>query len=568
MENNWDETYDIVVVGAGTGLFAGIAAARAGLRTLLVEKTEYLGGSTAMSGGGLWMPGNSVLREARTGDTRERAETYLDHLVGDTAPRERRLAYLEHSPAAVDLLRAATPLSFSHMREYSDYVSELEGGSAIGRSIEAKPFDMASLGEDEELVRASGVSAPVPMPITSVDSKWMNLMVRKPVKALPKVFWRVAQGIGGKLLFKRNYVAGGQALAAGLIAGARRAGVEMRLRSPLRDLVFDGDRVSGVVVEQDGREVRIEATKGVILAAGGFDHNMDMRKGYQSDLLERWSLGNPANTGGVINIAERHGAALTLMDQSWWFPAIPPVKKGDVPSVMLAERSLPGSMIVDCTGHRFFNESSDYMNAGQIMLGLKDGEEPHLPVWMIFDQLYRDSYVFGGSVFPRMKLPKAWYEAGIAHKADTIAELAEKLDMPGLTEGAARFNGLAAQGKDDDFNRGRSAYDRYYGDPTVTPNPNLRPITEGPFYAVQVVPGDLGTCGGVMADENARALRKDGSVIDGLYAIGNSAGNAFGHFYPGAGATIGQGLTFGLVAVNHAAGQLGDPHREPVSSGA
>ncbi|MDO5736834.1 MAG: FAD-dependent oxidoreductase [Propionibacteriaceae bacterium] len=568
MENNWDETYDIVVVGAGTGLFAGIAAAGAGLKTLVVEKSEYLGGSTAMSGGGLWMPGNSVLREARTGDTRERAETYLDNLVGDTAPRERRVAYLEHSPAAVDLLRSATPLSFSHMREYSDYVSELEGGSAIGRSIEAKPFDMASLGDDEELVRASGVSAPVPMPITSVDYKWMNLMVRKPVKAFPKVFWRVAQGIGGKLLFKRNYVAGGQALAAGLIAGARRAGVEMRLQTPLRDLVMDGDRVSGVVVEQGGEEVRIEATKGVILAAGGFDHNMDMRQEYQSELLERWSLGNPANTGGVINIAERHGAALTLMDQSWWFPAIPPVKKGDVPSVMLAERSLPGSMIVDCTGHRFFNESSDYMNAGQIMLGLKDGEDAHLPVWMIFDQQYRNSYVFGGSVFPRMKLPKAWYEAGIAHKADTIGELAAKLDMPGLTDGAARFNSLAAQGKDDDFNRGRSAYDRYYGDPTVTPNPNLRPLTEGPFYAVQVVPGDLGTCGGVMADENARALREDGSAIDGLYAIGNSAGNAFGHFYPGAGATIGQGLTFGLVAVNHAAGQLSDSQGEPVAVGA
>lgn len=568
VENKWDETFDIVVVGAGTGLFAGIAAARAGLKTLLVEKTEFLGGSTAMSGGGLWMPGNAVLREAGTGDTRERAETYLDNLVGETAPRGRRVAYLEHSPAAVDLLRSATPLSFTHMREYADYVSDLEGGSAIGRSIEAKPFDMASLGDDEALVRASGVSAPVPMPITSEDYKWMNLMVRKPLKAFPKVFWRVAQGIGGKLLFKRNYVAGGQALAAGLIAGARRAGVEMRLQTPLRDLVMEGDRVTGIVVEHDGRELRIEATSGVILAAGGFDHNMDMRKDHQSDLLENWSLGNPGNTGGVITIAERHGAALTLMDQSWWFPAIPPVKKGDVPSVMLAERSLPGSLIVDGTGHRFFNESSDYMNAGQIMLGLKEGGAPHLPVWMIFDQKYRDSYVFGGSVFPRMKLPKAWYEAGIAHKAGSINALAAKLGMPGLTDGVARFNVLAAQGKDDDFNRGRSAYDRYYGDPTNTPNPNLRSLTEGPFYAVQVVPGDLGTCGGVMADGNARALRKDGSAIEGLYAIGNSAGNAFGHFYPGAGATIGQGLTFGLVAVMHAAGQRSEVHGEPVSVGA
>ncbi len=186
MNNNGDETYDVVVVGGGTGLFAAIAAAGAGMKTLLVEKTDCLGGSTAMSGGGLWMPGNAVLREAGTRDTRERAETYLDNLVGDTAPRERRTSYLDHSPAAVDLLRRSTPLTFTHMREYADYLSDLDGGSAIGRSIEAKPFDMASLGDDEQYVRPSGISAPVPMPITSVDYKWMNLMMSKPLKAFPR----------------------------------------------------------------------------------------------------------------------------------------------------------------------------------------------------------------------------------------------------------------------------------------------------------------------------------------------------------------------------------------------
>ncbi|MGV8846712.1 FAD-binding protein, partial [Tessaracoccus sp.] len=252
----------------------------------------------------------------------------------------------------------------------------------------------------------------------------------------------------------------------------------------------------------------------------------------------------------------------------WWFPSIPPAKKGGAPSVMLAERSLPGSMIVDSTGHRFFNESCDYMAAGQIILGFKDGEKPHVPAWMIFDQKYRNSYVFGGAVMPGMKLPAAWYEAGIAHKGDTVDELADKLGIPGLVDGVARFNELAAQGHDDDFRRGQSAYDRYYGDPTNTPSPNLRPLTKGPFYAVQVVPGDLGTCGGVTADEFARALRTDGSVIDGLYATGNCAGNAFGHFYPGAGATIGQGLTFGYVAALHAAGRLSGHDQEPVSASA
>lgn len=557
-EAAWDETYDVVVVGGGTGLMAAITAADAGLRAIVVEKTEYLGGSTAMSGGGMWIPGNPVLRDAGLADSRERAATYLDNVVGETAPRERRHSFLEHGGAAVEVLRRRTPLSFGHMPEYADYFSDVEGGSASGRAIEPKPFDVASLGEDAALVRKGPVEAPVPMPVTSVDYKWMNLMLRKPLRSWPKIIRRVAQGVGGKVLLKRNYAAGGYALAAGLVAGARAAGVELSIRTPLREIVVDGDRVTGVVVERDGRQVRIAARRGVILAAGGFDHNLEMRRKYQSPALQQgWSFGNPGNTGDVIRIAEAAGADLALMDQTWWFPAIPPAAPGGQPSVLLAERSLPGSMIVDGTGHRFFNESVDYMTAGRIMLGLDDGEAPHLPAWMIFDQQYRNSYVLAGGIFPYQPLPKAWYDAGLAHKAGSIDELATKLGIPGLREGVKRFNLLAAQGHDDDFQRGQTHYDRYYGDPTNTPNPNLRPLTKGPFYAVQVVPGDLGTCGGVRADEYARTLRPDGSVIEGLYATGNCAGNAFGNVYPGPGATIGQGITFGYIAASHAAGRLG-----------
>ena len=561
-EHIWDETCDVVVVGAGTGLAAAISAADVGLKTIVVEKTDYLGGSTARSGGGLWMPGNAVLRETGIRDTHERVQTYLDKLVGDTAPRERRVSFLDHAPAAFEVLQRRTPLKFSHMPDYADYFSDTDGGSAVGRSIEPMPFDMASLGDDEQYVRPTAISSPVPMPITSVDYKWMNLMVRSPLRALPKVARRLAQGIGGKLLLRRNYVAGGQAVAAGLIAGARDVGVEMWRNSPLRDLVIEGERVVGVVVERDGREIRIAATRGVILAAGGFDHNIQMRHKYQSEALKAgWSFGSPGNTGEVLEIAERHGVALTLMDQSWWFPAIPPVEDGGAPSVMLAERSLPGSMIVDSAGYRFFNEACDYMTAGQIMLGFKDGEQ-HVPAWLIFDQKYRNSYVFGGGIMPGMKLPQAWYDAGVAFRGRSIVDLAEKLGMPRLPDALARFNVLAAQGNDDDFSRGQTYYDRYYGDPTNTPNPNLRPLTDAPFYAVQVVPGDLGTCGGIEADEYARALRADGSIIDGLYACGNIAGNAFGHFYPGAGATIGQGITFGFVAAMHAAGRLSPTRTE------
>ncbi len=553
---NWDHTYDLVVVGGGTGLFGALTAARLGLRVLVVEKSAYLGGSTAMSGGGMWMPGNGVLAGDGFPDNRRRAEDYLDHIVGDTAPRARRLAFLDHAPTVVEELQAATPLEFVHMREYADYFSDEVGGSAIGRSIESLPFDLNSLGEDAALVRQGPMSAPVPMPVTSGDYKWMNLMLRRPVTALPKIAVRLAQGVGGKAR-GRNMVAGGAALAAGLIAGARQAGVEMWTDSPLVELVFDDDQVTGVVVKREGKSVRVAASGGILLAAGGFDHNLRLRRKYQSPALEAgWAFGNPENTGDVLQIAQEAGAGLSLLDQAWWFPAIPPAEEGGSPSVLLAERSLPGSMIVDSTGHRFFNESCDYMTAGQVLLGHDDGEDPHLPAWLIFDQQYRNSYLFGGGIMPGMPLPRSWYNAGIAHKAASLEELGHMIGVDDLPGGTRRFNELAVQGIDDDFGRGGTHYDRYYGDPTNTPNPNLRPLTKGPFYAVRVVPGDLGTCGGITTDEQARALTEDGAVIEGLYASGNAAANAFGRYYPGPGATIGQGVTFAYLAAKNAAARL------------
>ncbi|MGW4335905.1 FAD-binding protein [Rhodococcus koreensis] len=550
-----DETYDIVVVGSGSGLAAALAATESGLKTLVVEKSRYLGGSTAISGGALWIPNNSVLTEAGIQDTPERAMEYLDNLVGDTAPRDRRISFLRHGPDAVDMLRRRTPLKFSAMPGYPDYLSEVDGASVLGRSIESRPFDVNTLRSDIRLLRPGALSAPLPMPVTSLDYRRMVLFARTPGRSLPVIAKRLAQGIGGRVL-GRNYVAGGRALVAGMIAGARRSGVAIWTQAALQDLVIENDRVVGVKVIHEGKEHSVAARRGVLLAGGGFDHNIEMRREYQSSALDKgWSLASPSNKGEVIQIAEAAGAALTLMDQSWWAPIAPPV--GDLPPVMLlAERSLPGSMIVDGTGKRFFNESCDYMGAGQIMLGLDDGRTPHLPAWMIFDQAYRNRYVFGGGIMPGQPFPKSWYSAGRVHKASTIGELAGTIRVPGLVSEVERFNLMADQGHDDDFHRGLGQYDRYYGDPSNLPNPNLRALTKGPFYAMQVAPGDIGTCGGVEADRYGRALRTDGSVIEGLYAFGNAAGNAFGHFYPGAGGTIGPAVVYGYIAAMHAAGKL------------
>lgn len=538
--------FDCVVIGTGTGMFAALAAADAGMSVLLVEKSEYVGGSTALSGGGIWVPGNRVLVEAGARDSSDRVERYLDHVTAGETTRARWGAVIDHGPAAIDLLRRRTPLSFQWIPGYADYRPELPGGSAAGRTIEPRPFDATRLGADRALLRPSDLTSSFPFPVTGRSYRWLNLLTRHPRGVLEAVK-TVGTGVGG-LALRREYVAGGSALAAGLFAGVRSAGIPVWRNTPLVELVVRDGRVTGVVVERDGRNTEVSAARGVILAAGGFEHNAAMRRRYQSARLAAdWSFGNPANTGDAIALAhEQVGAALVFMDEAWWFPAMP--TPGGPPLPLLAERSLPGQLIVDRAGRRFMNEALEYMSAGHELL------RRDLPVWMIFDRRYRERYVVGATVLPRQPMPQSWYDAGIVVQAPTLGELADRLDLPHLPQTVDRFNLLAAAGRDDDFERGVSAYDRYYGDPGVTPNPCLGPVERAPFYALQLVPGDLGTCGGVQADGVARALRDDGSVIDGLYAIGNTAGNAFGRTYPGAGATIGQGLTFGYVAARHAAG--------------
>jgi hypothetical protein len=268
------------------------------------------------------------------------------------------------------------------------------------------------------------------------------------------------------------------------------------------------------------------------------------------------SLGAASNTGDAIHAAQDLGAATDLMDQAWWFPAVSPLP-GGAPSVMLAERSLPGSLIVDQNGTRFTNEATDYMSFGQCLLERERSGNPVESMWIVFDQKYRNSYVFAGELFPRMPIPPSWYEAGIAHRSDDLTDLAGKIGVPRTRFGdtMTRYNEMSRAGYDQDFHRGISVYDRYYGDPTISPNPNLRALDKGPFYAVKMVLSDLGTCGGLRADDRARVLREDGSVIEGLYAIGNTAANAFGTTYPGAGATIAQGLVYGYAAARDAAGR-------------
>lgn len=502
----------------------------------------------------MWLPASQVIEECGGTDPSRRAHTYLEAVVADSAPQQRSTAYLDNLPATVDMLRRTTPMKLFWAKEYSDYHPEAPGGSAAGRTCECRPLDTSILGEYLPDLRPGVMEVKIPMPTTGADYRWLNLMSRVPRKGLPTVLKRLAQGLGGLALGKR-YAAGGQALAAGLFAGAIRAGIPIWLDTSLTELVTEGDRVTGAIVEHGGKRLAVTARRGVVLAAGGFDHDMDMRRKFQSESLgSNLSLGAESNTGDAIRLGQDAGADIALMDQSWWFPAVAPLP-GSAPAVMLAERSLPGSFIVDHNGHRFANESADYMSFGQRVLELEASGTPVEIMWIVFDQKYRNSYVFAAELFPRMPIPQTWYDAGIAVKADSFDDLATKMQVPveDFVATVTRFNENAFAGEDPDFERGRSAYDRYYGDPTVTPNPNLRPLVKGPFYAVKMVLSDLGTCGGLRADDRARVLREDGTVIHGLYAIGNTAANAFGHTYPGAGATIAQGLVYGYIAARDAA---------------
>lgn len=549
-----DTEVDLLVVGSGTGLAAALAAHEQGLSVLVVEKSSHVGGSTARSGGALWLPASPVISECGGVDTAARAQTYLDSVVAGSAPQERSAAYVNHLPATIELLRRTTPMKLFWAKEYSDYHPEAPGGSAAGRTCECRPLDTAILGEYLPDLRPGIMEVSIPMPTTGADYRWMNLMSRVPRKGLPTILKRLAQGVGG-LALGRRYAAGGQALAAGMFAGAIRAGIPIWLGTALTELTTEAGRVTGAVLEHAGTTVTVIARRGVVLAAGGFDHSMDMRWKFQSESLGRnLSLGAESNTGDAIRIGQDVGADIALMDQSWWFPAVAPLP-GAAPAVMLAERSLPGSFIVDQNGRRFANESSDYMSFGQRVLQLESVGTPVHSMWIVFDQKYRNSYVFAAELFPRMPIPQSWYDAGIAVRADDFAELGSKMGVPTDSFRATvdRFNEDAFAGEDPEFGRGRSAYDRYYGDPTITPNPNLRPLVKGPFYAVKMVLSDLGTCGGLRADDHARVLREDGTAIDGLYAIGNTAANAFGHTYPGAGATIAQGLVYGYIAALDAA---------------
>ncbi|WP_166389994.1 3-oxosteroid 1-dehydrogenase [Nocardioides ochotonae] len=537
---------DVVVVGAGgAGMSAALAAAARGLDTVVVEKSPWFGGSTARSGGGVWIPGNYALAAAGQADDPALAKQYLDAIVGDVVSKVRRDTYIDRGPEVLEFIRDHTPLRFRWVPQYSDYLPEQPGGRAAGRSCEPVPLDARFLGEELERLHPQYTKAPANMVVTQADFRKLSLgmrTIRGPITGIKVALMRLLSGLRGQRMY-----AMGNAIAIGLRKGLLDAGVPVHYETTLRSLLVEDGRVVGVRVERDGDTHEVRARRGVVLGSGGFERNLEMRERYQPRPTSvEWTTGSQNNTGGGILAGLEAGAAVDLMDDAWWGPTIPLPNR---PWFCLAERNLPGSIIVNGAGQRFMNEALPYVEAThEIYRGEATGVT-HVPSWLVIDQRYRNRYLFAG-LGPRQPFPGRWYKHGVVRRADTIEGLAAEIDVPAeaLRATVERFNGFARSGVDADFHRGESAYDRYYSDPTVKPNPSLHTIDQGPFHAVKIVPGDLGTKGGLVTDERARVLRTDGSVIPGLYAAGNTSAAVMGRTYAGPGATIGPALTFGYLA--------------------
>ena len=550
---------------------AALAGEAFGLDTLVVEKSPQFGGSTALSGGGIWVPGAPSQRKEGHVPDPDGVFDYLKRITGGLVSDARLRRYVDTAPEMMEFLEKRSPwFDFVWKPGYADYYPELPGGSELGSTINVPAIDLRKLGDEEQNLLHPLALAPKGIWFAPKDLR-LFYQVRQNWRGkavLLKLIWRMFRA----RVFGDRMAAIGQSLAARLRLAMKQQNIPLWLDAPMTELITDVDGVVvGAVIEKNRRAVRVQARRGVVLASGGFDHDMQWRKRHLPELARvdeltggenDWSFGNPASMGDGIRAGEKVGGSTDLLDEAWWFPAIcwPDGRL----QFMLNERMMPSQFVVNGAGRRFINEAAPYMDFAHAMIDGQRSGVTHIPCWLITDIRSFHRYVVGGHlpiakipfapVPTGWKVPAAWLESGVVKEATSWESLAEQIGVPGaqLRDTAERFNDLAGKGHDDDFARGDSAYDNYYGDPTL-PNPNLHPLGKPPYYAFQIILGDLGTSGGLRTDENARVLRADDSVVSGLYAVGNASAAVMGRSYAGAGATIGPAMTFGYVAARHIA---------------
>lgn len=467
--------YDVVVVGSGAAGFAAAITARLrGLTALIVEKTDHYGGSTALSGGAIWVPGNFHLDAAGLGDTYEKARAYLDATVGDRVPGDRKDAYLRHGPRMVREFHDRTAVRFMYTPGYSDYFPEALGGMAQGRSAEPCVVDLKELGPLARDLRRAGLPT-YGLTMTSYDFRFLNMVAR--TWAGRRRSLRVGARAVGAALRGRKLLSLGEALIARMRLSLERLGGDLWLSAPLTGLVVEGGRVTGVRVLRDGTEHVVRARGGVVLASGGFSHDQALRDKYlPQPTSTAWTHSSEGQVGDALRLGEELGAATDLLDKVWGAPSVCP--PGEKPFFLVADRGIPGMVIVNAAGERYANEAAPYHEFVDRMYAADRPDATTVPSWLILDARSKARYIFAG-LFPGQAFPKRWRESGFLKEAATVEELARIIEAPRLPSAIRRFNGFAATGKDEDFARGDSVYDRYYGDPTLQ-NPNLAPSTRDP----------------------------------------------------------------------------------------
>jgi len=547
----FDEEVDFLIVGSGGGSFAAALAVKdAGKTPLVLEKTDKVGGSTAMSGGVLWIPDNPLMKRAGIADSYERGLEYLAATVGGAdqggkgVTPARTDAYLRTGPELVKYLEEKG-VHFRRFDGWSDYYDDRPGGEPRGRSIGMTLFDTRKLGQWEGKLR----KGPFPVPFKRREMHRVSLAKRTwegRIAALSLAFRMMRMRLTGKHL-----VSAGTAIQAQMLDAALRNNIDIRTHAGVESFIqSEAGAVIGVVANIAGEPRRIRARDGVLLNIGGFARNQAMRDRYhRTPTSARWTNANPGDTGEMLEQAIALGADTDNLDKAVWIPgSLPP--GAEVPLMHPQDLAKPYMMLVDANGERFCNEAGSYMETGERMHDVV--QRTGKPSWAILDSRHRNNYVWGK--FPPLLTPSAWLEKGYMVKADSLDELAAKIgvDATGLKRSAERISNFAKTGIDADFNKGGRHYDRFGGDASVKPNPCLGEINRPPFYAVQMFPGDVGTYGGLVTDEDGRVLKPNGSAVPGLYATGNCTASVTGGVYPGAGASIAASFIFGLRAARRA----------------
>lgn len=552
-----ETSYDVLVVGTGaSGMSAAVTAAYEGLKVLVVDKAPVYGGTTARSGGWLWIPGTKLAKEQGISEPAGAAREYLQHETTTHFDPARVDAFIENGPKAIDFFTEKTCVQFDMPPVFPDYHAEAPGGQPGGRSMVTRPFDARELG-----TYVSKLAPPVPeltvfgMMLGSGKELWHFLRAFKSLES----FWYVAKRFGGHLMDVVRYGRGmtltnGNALAGRLAKAGMDLNIPVWLNAPVKKLIVEGDAVVGATVVRDGKSVEIRVRRGVVLACGGFPYDIERRKQlfpHAPTGREHFTPSPALNTGDGLRLGESVGGWVdpTIPNAAAWCPTSVVQRKDGTQGVMphFIDRAKPGVIAVTTKGRRFTNEALSYHDFIQALVkACKNSAE--VTCWLVCDHEHLREYGLGAvAPFP---LPIGKHlKSGYLKRGSSLQELASVIGVPAaaLQEEVEVFNRDAASGVDTKFSKGGTAYNRYQGDSLVKPNPCMAPIRKGPFYAIKIVVGEIGTFAGLATDESCQVLSKDRQPVKGLYAVGNDAASIMGGNYPGAGITLGPALTFGYV---------------------